>query len=491
MAFFGREEELNILQGLARNPLAVATITGRRRVGKSRLVVEYARREKRTLVKIEGRDSPRADNAMQLTAFAADLAEATGLGGFKFATWNDAFRTLGSLCKGKRWVILLDEITWLARHSEECLAELKVFIDRHINGSGNRLVICGSVSQWIEQHVNESDLFVGRISLKLRLHPLPLVDSALFWSGREVSPREILTVLCVTGGVPRYLEAIDVTQSAEFNIRRLCFEPSGYMVDELPSLIKSSFLNASREAALDRYLSILAALTPHGKTLAEIAATTNLENNSHLKSMMTALALSGIVSENPAWSLENRRLQKRNVHYCLSDPYTRFYMKYIRPHLDEIGKGQYRNITLKQLPGWETIRGLQFESLVAQNLIPHLTARMGLAGTLIERMGPYLQNKTARREAVQIDVLVQTADALYVCETKFRRQIEASVVDEVKDKIRKLAVPPGMTVRKILIYNGERDRALKESLYFDSQICVDEWLNPFAPSGASRSSFRT
>jgi predicted AAA+ superfamily ATPase len=487
MPFFGRGEELNNLQGLTRNPLAVATITGRRRVGKSRLVAEYARRERKQLVKIEGRDSAHADNAMQLAAFAADLAEATGLGGFQFATWNEAFRTLGQLCKGKRWVILLDEITWLARHSEECLAELKVFIDRHINGSGNRLIVCGSVSQWIEQYVNESDLFVGRISLKLRLHPLPLVDCARFWSDREVSPREILTALCVTGGVPRYLEAIDVRQSAEANIRRLCFEPSGYMVDELPNLIKSSFLGAAREATLERYLAILAALTAHGKTLAEIAAAARIENNSHLKNMMTALALSGIVSENPAWNLKDRRLQTRNIHYCVADPYTRFYMKYIRPHLDAIGKGQYRSIVLRQLAGWEAIRGLQFESLVVQNLIPHVTGRMGLAGVLIERMGPYFQGGTARHKAVQIDVLVQTADALYLCETKFRRQIEASAVDEVRDKVRRLAAPPNMTVRKVLLYSGERARALKESLYFDRQICVDDLLYPAAslPSPAA------
>ena len=53
---------------------------------------------------------------------------------------------------------------------------------------------------------------------------------------------------------------------------RLCFEPAGYMVDELPNLIKSSFLNVSRESTLERYLAILEALTGDGKTLAEIAA---------------------------------------------------------------------------------------------------------------------------------------------------------------------------------------------------------------------------
>jgi hypothetical protein len=476
MNFFGRDQELKDLQALANSPLAVATITGRRRIGKSRLVAEYARRERRKLIRIEGRDSPQADNAMQLTAFAADLSRDTGIPGFSFPTWNAAFNALGKLCKGKRWIILLDEITWLARHSEDCLAEIKVFVDHYINRSGNRLIICGSVSQWIEQHVNESDLFVGRITLKLRLRPLPLPDCARFWSGREVSAREILTALCVTGGVPRYLEEINTRHSAEANIRRLCFEPAGYMVDELPSLIKSSFLNVSRESTVERYLDILTALTADGKTLAGIATATGAENNSHLKNQLTALTLSGIVSENPSWSLKTRALQQRNIHYCLEDPYTRFYLKYLRPHLDDIEKGRYRGITLGKLPGWEGIRGLQFESLIVQNLYPQITDRMGLTGTLIHRAGPYFQGRTARQEAVQIDILLQTDDALYVCETKFRKQIDPAVIDEMKEKIRRLAVPPGMTVRKVLLYSGERPRELKESLYFDHQVCVDELL---------------
>ena len=476
MHFLGRAEELTILQELMRNPLAIATITGRRRIGKSRLVAEHAGRAGRKLIKIEGRDTPQAGNAAQLAAFAADLGGAVGTTGLGFENWNSAFSTLGTLAQGKEWIILLDEITWLARHSEECLAELKVFIDRYINGSGNQLILCGSVSQWVEQHVNESDLFVGRISRKLHLQPLTLAESAQFWSQRDTSPRDILTSLCVTGGIPRYLEEIDVRESAEWNIRRLCFEPSGYLASELPNLIKSSFLSATRESSLARYLKILKALSGSGKTPAEIEAATGIHNNESLSDSLAALTLSGLVSENPAWSIKTTEIHKRNVRYRVEDPYTRFYLKYIRPHLKEIGKGLYRNITLKQLPSWDTIRGLQFETLVGQSMIPAILERLNLRGVPVQRFGPYFQNKTTQHPAVQIDYLLQTDDTLYVCETKFCKTIESSVIDEVKEKIRRLGVPRTMTVRKVLIYGGELDQTLKESIYFDREICVDELL---------------
>lgn len=476
MGFFGREPELEILQRLNSNPLAVATITGRRRIGKSRLVAEYARRVQRKLIKIEGRDVQQDGDATQLAAFAADLSRDTGVPGLSFTDWNSAFNALGGLAQHQRWVILLDEITWLARHNPQCLAELKVFIDRYINGSGHQLIICGSVSQWIEQHINESDLFIGRISKKINLQPLSLSESAKFWSGRTVSAREILTALCVTGGVPRYLEEIDTGESAEWNIGKLCFDPAGLMVSELPNLIKSSFLNATRELTLERYLNVLETIAAGGKTLAEIATATDLENNEALKNSLHALVLSGIVSANPSWSIKTTRLQQRSIRYRIEDPYTRFYLKYIRPNLHEIDKGLYRQITLKQLPGWESIRGLQFEVLVGQSMIPAVLDKLGLTGVPIQRFGPYYQSKTTRQQAVQIDYLLQVDDTLYVCETKFRKQIETTVIDEVREKISRLSIPNGMTVRKVLLYSGERAQALKESIFFDRQICIDKLL---------------
>src|SRR5579862_1520554 len=102
MAFFGRKEELQILHELMHSPLAVATITGRRRIGKSRLVMEHARRSARKLIRVEGRDTPHGGNAAQLAAFAADFGRDAGTPGLSFQNWNSAFNTLGTLAQGKQ-----------------------------------------------------------------------------------------------------------------------------------------------------------------------------------------------------------------------------------------------------------------------------------------------------------------------------------------------------------------------------------------------------
>ena len=80
----------------------------------------------------------------QPAAFAADLACAVGTTGLGFHDCNSALNALATLSQGRQRIILLDEITQLAHHGEECPAELQVFINRHINRSGDPLIICGS-----------------------------------------------------------------------------------------------------------------------------------------------------------------------------------------------------------------------------------------------------------------------------------------------------------------------------------------------------------
>jgi hypothetical protein len=79
------------------------------------------------------------------------------------------------------------------------------------NNSKLILILCGSVSSWIEKNIIKSTGFLGRPSLYLTLEALPLSDCDHFWDGKGhgISIYEKLKILSVTGGVPRYLELIN------------------------------------------------------------------------------------------------------------------------------------------------------------------------------------------------------------------------------------------------------------------------------------------
>ena len=94
--FYGREDILEQLGALLKKRTAsLVTCRGRRRIGKSTLVEEFARRNRLRFVKLEGLSPREFDtNAKQLAAFSRQLGEVTGRREKSAANWFDAFARL-------------------------------------------------------------------------------------------------------------------------------------------------------------------------------------------------------------------------------------------------------------------------------------------------------------------------------------------------------------------------------------------------------------
>jgi hypothetical protein len=68
----------------------------------------------------------------------------------------------------------------------------------------------------------------------------------------HTSTLEKLRILCLTGGVSRYLEEIDYSRSAEDSYRDLCFSKTGFLFSEFDKIF-TIYLNAAE--TLTRKLS--------------------------------------------------------------------------------------------------------------------------------------------------------------------------------------------------------------------------------------------
>lgn len=111
------------------------------------------------------------------------------------------------------------------------------------------LVLCGSVSSWIQRNILDSTGFVGRISLELVLGELPVRDCLQFWrqSADGVSSREVFDLLSVTGGVPMYLEEIDPTLTTNENLRRMAFTKGGTLFNDFTRIFNDVFRALPKE----------------------------------------------------------------------------------------------------------------------------------------------------------------------------------------------------------------------------------------------------
>ncbi len=112
-------------------------------------------------------------------------------------------------------------------------------------------------------------------------------------------------------------------------------------------------------------------------------------------------------------------------------------------------------------------------SVVKKNWVMDFKEALHLSGATVRSAAPY---RTEGANAVQVDLLVQTDEVMYVVEIKRRKQIKADSVDEVKDKVRKIRRPSRISVRKAVIFDGELSSAVWRTGYFDALIDVGKMI---------------
>jgi len=471
--FIGRERELRLLTALLQKETASLVVCrGRRRIGKSTLIQQFGKNSERFL---EFQGLPPRDGLTkkdQLDTFSRQLSLQTSLPKLTLESWSQAFALLAGVIDKKKTVLFLDEISWMAEKDRDFAGQLKIAWDTQFKKHYNLvLVLCGSVSSWIDKNILNSAGFMGRISLDIMLSELSLFHCNKFWKQKtnRITETEKLKILSVTGGVPRYLEEIDINTSAEINIKRMCFSREGILFSEFNKIFRDIF---SRRA--DTYKKIVTALSDGNKALDDICKKIGTERSGIMSRYMEDLILSGFISKDMVYKPGNSK-KSRLARYRIRDNYLRFYIRYIEPVNHAVEQGLYDDVGLNGLVEWDVIMGFQFENLILNN-VKTVCKALSIPMNTIQSASPYFQRKTRLQQACQIDLLIQTTHTLYVCEIRFRKKIQKKVIGEVQEKIKKLRISGNVSVRPVLIYAGELAKRVSSESYFDKCINFSELL---------------
>lgn len=475
MEFFGRGAELEELTNLwGKLSSSLVTCRGRRRIGKSTLITEFAKKSKARLIRIEGvRPRDGYSNETELAAFAAQLASQAAVDTSLPRNWLEAFQRLDSAIEDKgRTVILLDEVSWLGHYEKTFADYLKIAWDSHWSLHDRLIVVvCGSVSSWIREQIIDNGAFLGRRSLDMVVRELPLSECVKFWgrAAKRLDSREIIDVLSVTGGVPRYLREVNPSLSASENIRLMAFSPNTTLRTDFEEMFSDVI---TRQPTLTG--RILRSLVKGPQSVSEIAAQLGLEKGGWTTDLLRQLEESGLVASDAGLNPESGD-EVRERRYRICDNYSRFYLKYIEPSRAQIDRGGYSFVALEGLDGWDSIMGYQFENLVLNNYA-QLLKPLHLENTLIESAAPYRRAGSSETPGVQIDFLVQTASANIVIEIKRMREIGVNVAKEVEAKIARFRRPRGKSFRTVLIYDGKLAPRLETEGYFDVLLPFSQLL---------------
>lgn len=479
--FVGRARELGELNRLLRKESAsLVVVKGRRRVGKSRLVAEFAKQAGAKFYTFTGIPPVKGTTAQdQRNHFVESYLKQFGSGldyySIKAHDWYPLFMLLAESIGNERTIVLLDEISWMGSKDVNFLGKLKTVWDTAFSRNPKLiLVLCGSVSAWIEKNIISSTAFFGRINLKITLGvlSLPECDELLRYKKFNKSPMEKFMILSVTGGIPWYIENIDGSQSAADNIKRLCYEADGLLVNEFKYIFDDIFRR--RRIRISR--KIVECLAKGPAEFNDIAKDIQYSGGS-LTDYLNDLEEAGFISKDFSWDFKTGDVN-RVVLYRLKDNYLRFYLKYIAPRLAKIKKGHFAlSESITAFPGWESIMGLQFENLALNNHAL-IMKKIGINPSEVVFDNPYLQRKTLAQEGCQIDYLIQTKyNTLYVCEIKFSQHpVGLSVIKEVKNKIESLKRPRGFACIPVLLEVNGVDQTVLDHAYFETIIDFGDLL---------------
>ncbi|HWO15968.1 MAG TPA: ATP-binding protein [Solirubrobacterales bacterium] len=321
MAFFNRVDELAALdERFGSRRAEYFVLYGRRRVGKSRLLLHFGERCRQFY--FEATSGSRQD---QLDDLSAELADFTGSSLYAeqpLSSWRAAFAAFSELLREGQTMIVLDEFQFIARQEPEIGSLLNRFIAEHEDDAGLLLCLSGSDVSFFERSVvGYGATTYGRRTGSLRLQPFPWAEIGAFVPDWSVEDR--IRAWAVFGGIPYYLKEIDPDATLAEAIRRAVLYPDGLLREEPRFLLSQE----SRLRDVDTYMSCLRAIAGGVTRLNEIAQRIGRSRSEEARPFLETLEEMALVERRyPVTKASGRK-----VHYAIVDPFLRFWFRFVAP----------------------------------------------------------------------------------------------------------------------------------------------------------------
>ncbi len=400
--FVDREEDLAYLEDKYREQGAqLIVVYGRRRIGKTELLLRFARGKRYIYFLAEKTRMER-----NIAKMAERMAEYLGRRSFAriaFSDWEDLFREFLEWKGGERVVIIIDEFPYLVELDRGIVSLFQRIWDTLLSRRGDvYLVLCGSSVGVMETEVlgYRSPLY-GRRTGQWRVRELDIPYIRCF--APRYTFEELLMLYGALGGVPAYLRLVDPQASPLENIERLMLRRGALLYEEAENLLRQEL----REPR--NYKLILEAIAEGRRRVSEIASSTGLDRAAVSRYLDTLLLL-GIVSyETPVLA----RPKARRRLYYIADNYFRFWFRYVHPNKDLV-EADTGHVVLEEVErSYSEYMGPVFEHIAKRFLLEAAPFKP-------ERIGRHWW-RTRRGEARELDVLAYRDGRYLLGEVKWSR----------------------------------------------------------------------
>jgi AAA+ ATPase superfamily predicted ATPase len=331
MGFVGREDELaQLVHWWERANDRPALVWGRRRVGKTSLIEQFASGLPRVVFHTAIGD-PTASELARLSA-SVRLAGLQGLRDLEanpYHGWRDALDHLAAEAAAEPVLLVLDEFPELLHGAPTLPGLLRAFLDSTRGRTKLRLLLCGSAvrTMWSIQGTREP--LYGRFNLTLPVFPFRPHEAAMMLPGLPPETRAL--VYGLVGGMPLYLGWWQQDRSVAENLLALVGSSGGPLLTEGRLIMET-------EIGSDQGGTVLYAIAAGASKYSEIQDAAGFDPLRALDRLQEARLVTRVV---PAG--EDPRKSRRAI-YRIADNFLAFYLGPVLKHRTEIERGRGRAV---------------------------------------------------------------------------------------------------------------------------------------------------
>lgn len=422
MTFIGRTKEQEKLLAQLSSPIQnAALLYGRRRVGKSELILHTMRQasDARTIY-YECRQTTTENNTKNLSEV---IAEAFDMPPLAFSDIEAALRFVFDRATGEKIVLAIDEYPYLRDVVKGMDSILQVLLDEYRDRSHLSLILCGSYVEVMKSLLERDNPLYGRIDLKINLQPMDYYESAQFYPERSCEDK--VRLFSVFGGIPYYNRLIDKNASVRENLIHLILEPDARLEDEVPSYLLSEI------SKIGNAHEIFSALADGHARYRDILSRSHVSSGATLVNVLNRLIGMQLVQRRSPINDPNN---KKRTSYVICDGLSKFYYRYVFRYLSqrsvldpEVYYDRYVNDDFETQFVPRAFEEVCRQYLVRQN-------RMGNSEPPFDLIGTYSYDDPVTRTNGEFDVVTKDPLGYSFYEAKFRTTpiTQRTIEDEIE-----------------------------------------------------------
>ena len=352
MKFYARTQELNLLNQLkeqTKDTARMTVLTGRRRVGKTKLALEFAGNHKYLYFFIA-----KKSETLLCEEFLAEIKKQFSvpvIGEIRF--FKDIFALLLELAKAEQFTLILDEFQEFYTINPAVYSEIQHLWDMNKDQTHLNLICIGSVSSRINKiFQNSKEPLFGRADRIVFLKPFSIATLSQILADQNLrDSRTLFNWYVLTGGLPKYIDS-------------LISNSNGSLEDMLEFMVSeySPFLQEGKNVLIEEfgkeygtYFSILE-LISRGKT-----------SRSDIESIMERNIGGYLTRLEDDYNLIDRvrpinaKPKARLVRYFLRDHFLKFWFRFIHRNWSAVETGNFSYIRQIILRDFQTYCGRLLE----------------------------------------------------------------------------------------------------------------------------------